>query len=90
MLHSEYRKIVGENYGTLEELWKAFTNIEQVYFSKIGLARRGEILVAFEREKLRPMVERVVRNVQNQDAMRLQNCEAEIATMKEVAVSPCL
>jgi hypothetical protein len=87
VLHSEYRKIMGENYGSLEELWKAFDKIEQTFFSKINLPNKGDILHAFEKDKLRLMSDRVVKNVRTQGEMMAQSKESEIATLKEIIVS---
>lgn len=85
-LYSEYRKIMGENYGTLEELWKVFERIEEAYYANIDLPTRGEILQRFEKEKLNLMVERVVKNINTQNLMLVQSKEIELDNMRAVMV----
>lgn len=77
---------MGENYGTLEELWKAFDKIEEIYFSKVKVANRAEILHNFEKEKIRLMADRVMKNVNTQNEMLLHTQEAENTTLKEMIV----
>ena len=73
---------MGENYGTLEELWKIFGRIEQSYYASIDLPTRGEILQQFEKEKLKLMAERVVKNIQTQNSMLIQSKEIELDNLK--------
>jgi len=77
---------MGENYGTMEELWKAFDKIEEIYYAKINLPNSGEILQKFEKEKLPVMSERVIKNINTQNSMLLQSKEVEINTLKEISV----
>ncbi len=77
---------MGENYGSLEELWKAFDRIEEVFLAKIGLPNKGEILHKFEKEKMRLMADRVVKNINTQNSMLVQSKEVEISTLKEIIV----
>jgi len=86
-LHTEYRKIMGENYGTLEELWKVFERIEDAFYSKVQIPNRGEILQKFEKEKLRLMADRVVKNINIQSSMLIQAKEIELDNMRTALVS---
>ena len=54
-LSAEYRKIMGANYNSLEELWKDFDNIENEFFKRFGMNTRGDLIHQFEKEKLRLM-----------------------------------
>jgi hypothetical protein len=85
-LHSEYRKIMGENYGSLEELWRVFDRIEETYYANIDIPTRGEILQKFEKEKLNLMAERVVKNMNTQNSMLIQSKEIELDNMRAVIV----
>jgi hypothetical protein len=85
-LHTEYRKIMGENYGTLEELWKVFERIEDAFYSKVQIPNRGEILQKFEKEKLRLMADRVVKNINTQNSMLIQAKEIELDNMRTALV----
>ncbi len=78
---------MGENYSSLGELWKAFDGIEKTYCERIGLQNRGEILQNFEKDKLRAMAERVVKNVENRSALQMQAKDSEIDALKAIAVS---
>ena len=86
VLHAEYRKIMGDNYGTLEELWKAFDRVEEAYLAKVKVPIRFEILHKFQKEKLPLMADRVLKNVRTQVEMLSQAKDAEITTLKEMMV----
>ena len=77
---------MGENYGSLEELWKVFGRIEEAYYAKITIPTRGEIFQKFESEKLKLMSERVVKNINNQNSMLIQAKEIELENAKSVLV----
>lgn len=77
---------MGENYGSLEELWKVFGRIEDAFYAKVEVPSRGEILQKFEKDKLRLMTERVVRNINTQNSMLIQAKEIELDNMKTALV----
>jgi len=77
---------MGENYGSLEELWKVFDRIEEAYYANIDIPTRGEILQKFEKEKLNLMAGRVVKNMNTQNSMLIQSKEVELENIRSVIV----
>ena len=80
---------MGENFDSLEELWKAFDKIVETFMTNVNVVGRGEILQKFMKEKLRVMADRVVKNINTQSSMIVQSKESEIATLKEIIVQLC-
>ena len=83
MLHTEYRKVMGDNYSAMEELWHTFDRIEETYVSKVRLPSRFEIYHKFMKEKLPLMADRVVKNIRTQVELLSHEKDLELAELRE-------
>jgi len=79
---------MGVNFESLQDLWNAFNKIEEAFFEKFNTPTAGDVYYKFEKEKLRGMTSRVIKNITSQSSLRIQAKDSELERLKEVSVIP--